>query len=109
MPQAPKRPSLPPGVDYTAPEVRQAEEYLRQPQPPPTVAPKPPEPPKPPPPVVKFKYIVQTDIKPPTFVLFVKNKKNIPPEYIRYLINGLIEGFSLTGVVPKLIMKEEKK
>ncbi len=63
----------------------------------------------PPPPLVKFKYIVQADIKPPTFVLFVKNKKNIKEEYIRYIINGLIGGFSLDGVVPKLILKEEEK
>ena len=63
----------------------------------------------PPPPTVKFKYIVQVNIKPPTFVLFVKNKKNIKNNYINYLINELIYGFSMYGVIPKLFLKEESE
>jgi GTP-binding protein len=63
----------------------------------------------PPPPTVKFKYIVQVDIKPPTFILFVKNKHSIKKNYMGYLSNALIDGFGLYGLVPKIYLKEETK
>jgi len=63
----------------------------------------------PPPPTVKFKYIVQVDVKPPTFILFVKNKRAIPKNYRAYILNAMIDGFELYGLVPALYLKEEKK
>jgi GTPase len=64
---------------------------------------------KAPPPTVRFKYIVQVDIKPPTFVLFVKNKRAIPKNYVTYIYNSLIKGFKLEGIHPVLRLKEEQK
>lgn len=62
-----------------------------------------------PPPKVKFKYIVQVDIKPPTFVLFVKNKRAIPKNYMTYILNSMIKGFKLDGIIPVIRLKEEQK
>jgi len=61
----------------------------------------------PPPAFVKFKYIVQGGTKPPTFLLFVKHKKNVTTAYLQYVINELIRVFSLQGVLPRLVLKEE--
>ncbi|MFH1384155.1 MAG: ribosome biogenesis GTPase Der [Candidatus Omnitrophota bacterium] len=63
----------------------------------------------PPAPTVKFKYMVQVAVKPPLFVLFVKNKRRIDEHYTRFLINSLIDGFSLIGVIPNVKLKEEDK
>ncbi len=62
-----------------------------------------------PPPTVRFKYIVQVNVKPPTFVLFVKGKKDIKKAYMQYLTNELMRGFGLVGAIPQIILKEEEQ
>jgi len=64
---------------------------------------------KTPPPTVKFKYMVQVDTKPPTFVLFVKNQRRIEQHYLNFIVNNFIRHFNLKGVMPKIYLKEEKK
>ena len=46
---------------------------------------------------VKLKYITQTKIRPPTFVIF-GNTKDIPESYMRYLMNSLSQDFGLNSV-----------
>jgi GTP-binding protein len=63
----------------------------------------------PPPSKIKFKYIVQVNIKPPTFVIFVRNKQGIPKNYMSYLLNTFIDVFNFQGTIPSVHLKEEKK
>lgn len=60
-------------------------------------------------PFIRLKYMVQVDIKPPTFVLFVKNKKAMNKNYVAFLKNGLISSFDFGGIEPVLVLKEEEK
>jgi GTP-binding protein len=46
---------------------------------------------------VKLKYITQTKIRPPTFVVF-GNTKDIPESYMRYLMNSLSKDFGFNSV-----------
>jgi GTP-binding protein len=62
-----------------------------------------------PPPTVKFKYFVQTGINPPAFLLFVKNLRRLPENYVLYFRNRLIQDFKLEGVPVKISVKEEAR
>lgn len=64
---------------------------------------------KKPPPRVKLKYLVQVATKPPRFLLFVKNKKLIKKNYLQYITNEITKAFTLEGVMPHVILKEEER
>jgi len=48
---------------------------------------------------IKFKYILQSKGRPPTFLLFsTSNLKELPDSYLKYLVNGLRDEFGFDGV-----------
>lgn len=57
----------------------------------------------------KLKYIVQTDTKPPAFMIFGKGKKYLAADYYKYLTNLFVKELKLEGVLPKLEIREESK
>jgi len=60
---------------------------------------------------LKIKYITQTGVKPPRFLLFVNNPKLIYTSYHRYLENKFYETFGFEGspVVINLAKKKEER
>lgn len=56
---------------------------------------------------IKFSYMNQISIRPPTFVFFVNQPKNVHFSYQRYLENKLREAFNFTGSPLHLIFKEK--
>ncbi len=57
---------------------------------------------------LKIKYITQVSICPPTFALFVNNRKLIMEDYINYLKNNLYSNFGFEGVSIRFKIKETK-
>ena len=53
-------------------------------------------------------YATQVSVKPPTFVIFVNDKKLMHFSYIRYLENQLREAFGFRGTALKFIIRERK-
>ncbi len=57
---------------------------------------------------LKIKYMAQVDKMPPTFMMYVNNKKIVTDNHYNYIINELIETFELHGVQIQLIVKDNK-
>ncbi|MBR0090528.1 MAG: ribosome biogenesis GTPase Der [Lachnospiraceae bacterium] len=57
---------------------------------------------------LKIFYMTQTGVKPPTFVLFVNEKKLMHYSYTRYLENRLREAFGFSGTPLKFLIRERK-
>lgn len=55
---------------------------------------------------LKIFYTTQVAIKPPTFVIFVNDKKLMHFSYTRYLENRIREAFGFTGTPLKMIIRE---
>jgi GTP-binding protein len=53
----------------------------------------------------KIYYVAQTDINPPTFMLFANNERLIHFSYLRYLENSLRESFGFQGTPLKLVVQ----
>ncbi len=62
-----------------------------------------------PPHPLKLKYITQVGVKPPSFLIFVKNKKYLKDNYKSFLVSQFIKGFNMQTVKVKLIFKEEER
>ena len=58
---------------------------------------------------LKIFYITQASVKPPTFVLFVNDKKLAHFSYIRYLENQLRNTFGFEGTPIRFIIRERDK
>lgn len=58
---------------------------------------------------LKIYYLTQTGIKPPTFVLFVNDKKLAHFSYIRYIENQLRNTFGFEGSAIKFILREKDR
>jgi GTP-binding protein len=58
---------------------------------------------------VKFYYITQASIKPPTFIIFTNYPDGIHFSYNRYLINRIREDFGFDGTPLKLIFKKDER
>ncbi|MBP3502060.1 MAG: ribosome biogenesis GTPase Der [Clostridia bacterium] len=58
---------------------------------------------------LKIFYMTQASTKPPTFVVFVNDKKLFHFSYERYLINQLRKEFVLTGTPIRMIVREKKE
>lgn len=58
---------------------------------------------------LKIYYATQASVKPPTFVLFVNDKKLMHFSYQRYLENQLRETFGFRGTSMKFIIRERKE
>ncbi len=57
---------------------------------------------------LKIKYITQVSTCPPTFALFVNNRKLIMEDYLNYLKNNLYSNFGFEGVPIRFKIKEAK-
>ncbi len=58
---------------------------------------------------LKIYYATQAGVKPPTFVLFVNDKKLMHFSYLRYLENQIRETFGFRGTALKFIIRERKE
>lgn len=56
---------------------------------------------------LKIRYMVQKSARPPSFLMFA-NAAEIPDSYMRYLVNGLRERFSLPGVPIRIRIRRSK-
>ncbi|MFN7662487.1 MAG: ribosome biogenesis GTPase Der [Alphaproteobacteria bacterium] len=57
---------------------------------------------------IKIRYMTQIKTRPPTFVLFVSQAKELPESYLRYLKNRLAKDFGLHGVPLRLSPRSGK-
>lgn len=58
---------------------------------------------------LKIYYATQVAVKPPTFVVFVNDKKLMHFSYIRYLENRIRDAFGFQGTSLKFIIRERKE
>lgn len=58
---------------------------------------------------LKFYYITQVAVKPPTFVIFVNDKELMHFSYTRYLENKIREAFGFRGTSLKFFIRERKE
>ncbi len=58
---------------------------------------------------LKLYYITQIGVKPPTFVIFVNDKKLMHFSYLRYIENKIRESFGFEGTSMKFIIRERKE
>lgn len=58
--------------------------------------------------VVKIYYLTQTQVSPPTFVLFVNYPEGVKENFQRFLIRKLREEFGFVGSPIKLVIKERE-
>ncbi len=56
---------------------------------------------------LKIYYATQASVKPPTFVVFINNKKLAHFSYIRYIENKLRETFGFEGTAIRFILREK--
>ena len=56
---------------------------------------------------LKIYYMTQATTKPPTFVVFVNDKKLFHFSYERYLVNQLRKEFGLVGTPVRMIVREK--
>lgn len=57
---------------------------------------------------LKLYYITQVSVKPPTFVIFVNDKKLIHFSYTRYIENKIREAFGFAGTSLRFLIRERK-
>ncbi|MFT4537623.1 MAG: GTP-binding protein [Planctomycetota bacterium] len=55
---------------------------------------------------VRIRYATQVDVAPPTFVLFVNDKRLIGKDYLRYLTNRLREEFEFKEVPLRIVLRD---
>jgi GTP-binding protein len=58
---------------------------------------------------LKLYYITQVAVKPPTFVIFVNDKKIMHFSYTRYIENKIREAFGFSGTSLKFFIRERKE
>jgi len=58
---------------------------------------------------LKLNYITQVAVAPPTFALFVNNKRLIHFSYIRYIMNQLREKCGFTNIPIRILVREKRK
>lgn len=57
---------------------------------------------------LKIYYMTQVSVKPPTFVIFVNDKKLMHFSYTRYIENKIREAFGFAGTPLRFIVREKK-
>jgi GTPase len=57
---------------------------------------------------IKIRYMTQSNARPPTFVIFCSNAKDLPESYTRYLVNGLRDTFGFPGTPLRLVLRQTK-
>jgi GTP-binding protein len=54
----------------------------------------------------RIRYATQAGVRPPTFVLFVNDKKHFNKDYLRYLANRLREEFPLREIPVRIVLRD---
>ncbi|MBR1479837.1 MAG: ribosome biogenesis GTPase Der [Alphaproteobacteria bacterium] len=57
----------------------------------------------------RLKYITQVGSVPPTFLIFVSNKKNMRADHERFIANNLKEHFKLKNIVVNVLFREQSR
>jgi GTP-binding protein len=57
---------------------------------------------------IKLRYMTQSNARPPTFVIFSSNVKDLPMSYTRYLVNGLRDDFGFEGSPVRIALRQAK-
>jgi GTP-binding protein len=57
---------------------------------------------------VRVRYATQAEVAPPTFVLFVNDKKHVGKDWLRYLQNRLREDLPFPEVPLRIVLKDKK-
>jgi GTP-binding protein len=55
----------------------------------------------------RIRYATQAGVRPPTFVLFVNDKKHFNKDYLRYLANRLREEFPLREIPVRIVLRDK--
>jgi GTP-binding protein len=55
---------------------------------------------------IKLRYMTQSNARPPTFIVFCSNAKDLPQTYLRYLVNGLRESFGFSGTPLRVLLRQ---
>jgi len=58
---------------------------------------------------VKFYYISQTRVRPPTMVMFANTERGVPENYRRFIENRLRDKFNLEGTPVRLIIRSKRE
>jgi len=58
---------------------------------------------------VKVQYATQAEVAPPTFVLFVNDKRLIGKDYLRYLENRIREELPFAEVPVRFVLRDKKE
>jgi GTP-binding protein len=58
---------------------------------------------------LKFYYLTQTEVQPPTFIAFVNQPRGVPDHYRRYVVKQLREKLGLTFAPMRLFLKGRQK
>ena len=58
---------------------------------------------------LKLYYITQIGVKPPTFVIFVNDRKLMHFSYLRYIENKIREAFGFRGTALRFLIRERKE
>ena len=58
---------------------------------------------------LKFYYLTQTEVQPPTFIAFVNQPRGVPDHYRRYVVKQLREKLGLTYAPMRLFLKGRQK
>ena len=59
--------------------------------------------------LIKLNYIAQSNVRPPTFVIFTNFPEKVPAAYQRYLVNKIREEFEFEGTPIKIIFRAKSK
>ena len=55
---------------------------------------------------IKLRYMTQTKMRPPTFVIFCSRPQALPASYVRYLENALRADFDLPGTPIRIHLRK---
>jgi GTP-binding protein len=55
---------------------------------------------------IRIRYVTQPSSRPPTFVAFCSKPGDLPPSYVRYLVNSLRETFDLPGTPIRFALRK---
>lgn len=58
---------------------------------------------------VKIRYLMQTNVRPPTFYMFVNDKKLVDETFRRFIRNRIIKEFGLEGVPLRVMVRDQKQ
>lgn len=57
---------------------------------------------------IRLRYMTQVKTRPPTFAIFASKPDELPDSYMRYLVNGLRDTFSMDGVPIRIYIRKPK-